>query len=409
MKASMNVLHINQSDIHGGAALAAYRIHRGLLEAGVESNLLVGKKSSRDERVDIFPQKYKLAWIGEKISNFFALNYAFLPKVSLHSFNVFHQADIVHLHNLHTGYLNYRHLPEMLKGKKVVITLHDEWTYTGHCSYTHGCQRFQTGCGNCPFLDTYPSIRWDNTRMEWRLKQKVFEKLQPVVHCPSRWMAQQAQHSFLGKYSVQTVPLGLDLEIFRPLPRSLAKKALGFEENDVIVGFGAFELDDWRKGGDIFLSVIKRIKNLNDINLNLLLIGQGNTKHWRDETGLKVFSTGYVHDGPLKTLAYSVCDVFVVPSREDSFNLMALEAQACGVGVIASNVGGLSDNIEHQVTGLLVDVNDLDAWENALFELLTNSEKRVHMGIMARRRVETLFDIKLTTERMIELYRGALT
>jgi len=161
-----------------------------------------------------------------------------------------------------------------LGDKKVILTLHDEWSYTGHCSYTRGCIRFKSGCGKCLFLETYPSVRWDNIRWEWKLKKEVFQKLNPIVICPSHWIASRAQKSFLGDSAIHVIPLGLDLKIFLPIDKKVSKPALGLREDDCVVGFGSFDLNDPRKGGDILIKALKELKPKDVNKIKLLLIGK---------------------------------------------------------------------------------------------------------------------------------------
>ena len=155
-----NILHINQSDIAGGAAIPGYRLHQGLLAQGLDSRLLVGGVKTSSDRVATVPiskrrlenQLYRFTWR-------FGLNYLHLLgsfDIPKHSF--YQEADILNFHNLHTGYFNYLAIPSLTENKPAVFTLHDMWSFTGHCAYSYDCDRWKSGCGKCPYPDTYPAV-----------------------------------------------------------------------------------------------------------------------------------------------------------------------------------------------------------------------------------------------------------
>ena len=106
--------------------------------------------------------------------------------------------DLVHLHNLHAEYFDLRYLPELSTTVPVAMTLHDEWTYTGHCAYTMGIDRWQTGCGGCPDLRIYPKIAHDGTHENWLAKQAIYERSRLYVSAPSSWLLDRARRSMLA-------------------------------------------------------------------------------------------------------------------------------------------------------------------------------------------------------------------
>ncbi len=112
-------------------------------------------------------------------------------------------ADIFHLHNLHTEYFDLRMLPKLIKRKPVIITLHDEYLYTGHCAGTLGYERWRTGCGECSHLEVYPSVKFDNTNFNWKRKQKIFSKSKLTLVTPSTWLAERVSQSFLSRLPVR--------------------------------------------------------------------------------------------------------------------------------------------------------------------------------------------------------------
>ena len=134
----LKILHLNQSDVSGGAAIAAYRLHQGLLAQQIESHLLVGKATIKSDRVAEVSRSRRVEAQLARLTNELGLNYLNHINtfgVSKHSF--YKQADILNFHNLHTGYFNYLAIPSLTKTKPAVFTLHDMWSFTGHCAYSY--------------------------------------------------------------------------------------------------------------------------------------------------------------------------------------------------------------------------------------------------------------------------------
>src|SRR6266478_2884385 len=197
----MNVLHINGSDLVGGAAIAANRLHNGLLAKGLDSHLLVGSISSESDRVATVPQRHFLEDQLARITWRLGLNYISILstfKISKHPF--YEQADVLNFHNLHDNYFNYLAISSLTARKPAVFTLHDMWSFTGHCSYSYDCERWKTGCGRCPHLDVYPAVPRDNTRIEWKLKKLIYDRANLSIVTPSNWLTEQAKQSILAGF-----------------------------------------------------------------------------------------------------------------------------------------------------------------------------------------------------------------
>ena len=209
----MKILHVNQSDVSGGAAIAAYRLHQGLLAQQVESRLLVGHTTLKSDRVATVSRSYRTEAQLSRFTDGLGLNYLNLIstfKVSKHSF--YQQADVLNFHNLHNGYFNYSAIPSLTKSKPAVFTLHDMWSFTGHCAYSYDCDRWKKGCGQCPYPEIYPAIRKDNTRLEWKLKNWIYRRSNLAIVTPSRWLTEQAQQSMLNHLAIHHIPYGIDTE-----------------------------------------------------------------------------------------------------------------------------------------------------------------------------------------------------
>ncbi len=150
----------------GGAARSAYKVHAGLRELGFASRMLVGFKLTDDPDVASFrPMPWRAADKAlRQLDRLLALHYAFVPStIALLAHPWFRDADIIQLYNLHGGYVSQLALAPLARRATTVYRLSDMWSFTGHCAYSYGCERWRDGCGSCPHLDDYPSLPRDTT------------------------------------------------------------------------------------------------------------------------------------------------------------------------------------------------------------------------------------------------------
>ena len=148
----MKILQINTSDVKGGAAIAGYRLHGALRKHGHDSKLMVKNRSTALHEVCEIKKPSLAGFVTRNSTKLIGLNYAGIlntSSISKHSF--FTRSDILNFHNLHGGYFNYLSIPFLTGQKPAVWTLHDMWSFTGHCTYSYDCDRWKTGCGRCPY------------------------------------------------------------------------------------------------------------------------------------------------------------------------------------------------------------------------------------------------------------------
>jgi glycosyltransferase involved in cell wall biosynthesis len=258
----MKVLHISHSDIYGGAAIAGFRLHQGLLGQGADSKMMVERVDLGGERITSIPKKaYWEARIAKPAQ---AMGLSYLPLIS--SFAIaqhpFYQAaEVLQLHNLHSGFFNYLALPKLTQHKPAVWTLHDMWALTGHCSYSYECDRWKSGCGQCPHPETYPAIKVDNTHLEWKLKSWVYGQSNLAIVAPSSWLVKQAQQSILNRFAIHHIPHGIDTSLYQPLDPQKCRHLLGIptDKRHVLL-FVAFSLKEARKGADLLIQALQGLR-----------------------------------------------------------------------------------------------------------------------------------------------------
>lgn len=255
--------------------------------------------------------------------------------------------DLLHLHNLHNSYINYRLLFNYIKKNNisVVWTLHDCWSFTGNCAHflISKCDKWTKGCKNCNFYKEYPQALSDKTNYLWNLKRKCFtgvEKL--VIVTPSKWLESNVKKSYLKDYRTVVINNGIDLEKFIP-STSIIKK------NKMILGV-AFGWD-YKKGLDIF------IKLSNDLpkEYTIVLVGTDELVDKRLPSRIQtIHKTSNIDE--LVEL-YQRAHVLVNASREETFPTVNIEALACGTPVITFNAGGSAEMLDDK-TGIFVEVDD---------------------------------------------------
>jgi glycosyltransferase involved in cell wall biosynthesis len=404
----MKVLHINQSDIDGGAAIAGYRLHESLLTQGIESRQLVGHKKTNSNLVAEVPRSRHIERNLERITRRLGLNYISYqttPNISHHNF--YRQADILNFHNLHTGYFNYLAIDNLTAQKPAILTLHDMWSFTGHCAYTYACTKWQTGCGKCPDLHSYPSVARDNTAIEWKLKNWVYSRSNLTIVAPSRWLVEQAEASMLKHFPIHHIPYGIDTTIYQPLDKAHCRSALNLPQDKQILLFGAANLADLRKGGDLLHKALINLPQSIKDNTILLTLGSSG-EALADAIGIPTLSLGYVTSDHLKAIIFSAADLFIFPTRADNLPLVLQESMACGTPMVSFKIGGVPDLVRSGITGYLATSEDPEDFRNGIIQLLENPNLREKMGQNCRSIALTEYAMDLQAKRYIQLYEGIL-
>ncbi len=281
------------------------------------------------------------------------------------------EPDIIHLHNIHGYYVNYEILFSFLKnefvkgGGSVVWTLHDCWSFTGHCVHFEyaGCDRWKTKCFNCPEKNQYPaSLLMDSSRSNYERKRRAFTGVPGLtLVTPSGWLKDRVKESFLREYPVEVVPTGIDTEQFKP-EESNIRERFGIGDRTLLLGVAS----PWRerKGFDDFLRLSGEI----DENTVIAMVGL-NRKQLDKARSLKNIIPVMKTDS-VRELAewYSAADYYVNLTLEDTFPTTNIEAMACGTPVITYRSGGSSESLTEN-TGRVVDKGDTGAVLRAVSEL----------------------------------------
>lgn len=298
--------------------------------------------------------------------------------------------DVIHFHNLHSDYLNLEMLIDYVKRNqiKVIYTLHDCWTFTGHCPYFDvvQCDKWKTQCHECPVIQEYPSTKWDTSAKEYRRKKKLFTSIpNMVIVTPSKWLADLVSDSFLKNYPVRVIYNGINLSTFSLQPGDCREKYGIGKDKFMILGI-AFSWG-FRKGLDRF----ERLASLLDDRFQIVLIGieQAQVK------SSNIICIPRTENQKQLAQIYSVADVLLNPTREDNFPTVNVEALACGLPVLSYGAGGSAEAFDRESGRIVNDENVVQVLNN-LYDSPFDREKCIERG--------KEFDQNVKFEEYVKLY-----
>lgn len=308
------------------------------------------------------------------------------------------QPDLIHLHTLHGFYVNYEMLFRFLKKANipVVWTLHDCWTFTGHCTHFSqaNCTQWKTLCRDCKLLYRYPRCYWKgDVKRNYLRKKRAFTDVNNLtVTTPSQWLADQVAESFLRDYPRIVIPNGIDRTVFRPQASSL-RETYHLENKKIVLG--AANAWNARKGLPDLLTLAERLGP----DYQVVLIGL--TEKQLPEIPPNVLGLLRTADQMELAQWYSAADVFVNPTYEETFGLTTVEAQACGTPVVVYETDGCPETVAPG-NGQLTPQGDLSALERAVRDI-TDSGLRADQLKMAR------FDKEVVYQAYIRSYETVLS
>lgn len=406
----MKTLILSTSDIDGGAARAAYRLHQGLQALGEDSQMLVRAKSSGDRSV--IAEKSLLTKLGPMMNTRPILRYPNRRR-TLFSTQWFPDAlgqkvatinpDVVNLHWIGNGFLKIETLKRF--NRPIVWTLQDMWPFTGGCHYSENCDRYTQTCGRCPQLGS--TSEQDLTRTIWRRKQKAWQGINLTIVTPSQWMADCVKASSLfGQRRVEVVPFCLDTDTYKPIPKAIARDILGLPQDRQLILFGALAATiDLRKGFNLLVDALRRLSQEGLGEATEVMVFGANTPDNPPEFGFKAHYLGSFADDMSLSIVYSAADVMIVPSIQESFGQTASEALACGTPVVAFAATGLKDIVDHQNCGYLARPYEAEDLAQGISWVLEDSDRHQHLCENARARAVAQFTLRVQAQAYQKLFQ----
>lgn len=413
----MNLLILNTFDGQGGAAIATYRLHSGLRSIGVNSHMLVqGKKtddrsvigpSSKWQKVQAILRLYldglmvTLYRKREKV----LFSSAWIPESLFSMVEKFHP-DIVHLFWVNGGFLKIETLRKFKQ--PIVWTLHDMWPFTGGCHYDDECGKFRQSCGNCPLL--HSDAVEDLSRRVWTRKYTAWNDVPMVVVATSHWLADMARSSSLFENKrIEVLPNGIDTERYKPIDKKTARTAHNLPQDKNLILFSAFNAtSDKRKGNQFLIPALEKMSKAGwGSTTELVIVGASRPENPPD-FGMKVHYMGQLHDEISQVLLYSAADVVVAPSMQENLSNTVMESLACGTPVVAFNIGGMPDMIDHQVSGYLATPFESDDLAVGIMWALENESRHETLSRCARQTALERYALPVVAARYAALYKSIL-
>jgi glycosyltransferase involved in cell wall biosynthesis len=425
----LTILSVNTTDSGGGAERVARELHRSYAAAGEDAWLAVGRKRLDDPRtVEIRNRQRRSAWargwmraadaLPQRGAGFRAAralrgavaepvrwlerergreDFDFPGTRELARLSP-RPPDVVQLHNLHGGYFDLRELPRLAQAQPVLLTMHDAWLLSGHCAYSFECGRWETGCGACPMLWIHPAVPRDATAFNWRRKRELFARSALHVAVSSEWMADRVRRSMLAPAvrELRTIPLGVNLDLFRPADRMAARVALGLDpaRTVILVHENSLRPRTW-KDSDGFLGALGRLRGA-AAAAQWIAIGAAGPDEQVGAVRLRRLQAQ--QDDRDLARWYQAADLYVHPARAEAFGLMIAESLACGTPVIAFDVGGIPEVINSapaldRATGTVVPAGDARALADAITTFVARSDaERAALSANAARDARARFD-----------------
>ena len=394
----LKVVHLSISDINGGAAIAALRIHSAQLKSGIDSKLLVQSKSSDNSNVislvqtpfdktkryiRVFLDKLTFKTLSlSKRERFTFPNFG----MNLSNNDLVKEADVINLHWINEGFLSLKSILLLATLKKpLVFTLHDMWAFTGGCHYNHGCEKFVDSCGNCPALKFRKGN--DLSRKIYYMKGAAYKDLNFSVSTCSNWLNSESKKSSLfHNRKIRTIHNPINTDIFKPNEKLNSCKELNLPLDKNLILFGAMELTNERKGFGYLISALKIISEHQReylVNTNIVILGLTGGMDL-SEIPFQVHVLGKITNENKLVHCYNAADIYVTPSLQDNLPNTVIESLSCGTPVVAFNTSGIPDMIEHLKNGYLAELKSSEDLAAGIVTLLSNSELLLKMKVKCR-------------------------
>ena len=415
----MKVAVINTRDVHGGAARAAYRLHKGLRKIGTDSTYFVRDRQLNDPTIRQFVPDpsdgavaFRRACKAELTTAYEAYRDTRSAEIELFSQervdsdeNFYIQRPTADVFNLHwvAGFVDY-HLfftPERTRSP-VVWTLHDMNPLTGGCHYDLGCRKFHDRCGACPLLGSGQEN--DLARRIFDSKARIFAAWpQHMLHivAPSQWLCDESVSSTLfGKFEATFIPNSIETDVFQPMDKVEARTRLGLPADARIVLFVSHKVHLARKG---FRELIRALSLIPDAD-NLILLAIGDKADVPVDAPFRVFPINYIGDDHQVALIYNAADVTAVPSQQDNLPNTMVESLSCGTPVVGYRVGGIPDLVKDGETGFLAPAGNAGALSAAFVEAFSDSDRLHACGARGRKLIEETCAPEVQARSYLALY-----
>lgn len=447
----MHIVQVNTADKAGGAESVAWQLFHAYRRRGHASSLVVGLKRSQDpDVVELTHDHLRSVWsqrcavaakrVGSTLGPLRGVRHlqtairllvgqphrwwdrqqgredCDFPGTWRIPAVIPARPDILHCHNLHGGwlrdggYFDIAALPSLSRMFPVVLTLHDAWLLSGHCAHSFECDRWSTGCGDCPDLTIYPAVKRDATAYNWQRKQHIFARCRFYVSTPSRWLMDKVDASMLKPACIEqrVIPNGVDLTIFTGGDRREARSRLDLPQDAKILLFAANGVKQnlWKDYRTMRASLARIAARMND--QPVLFIALGDVGETEAIGQARIRFVPHQDDPSFVARYYQAADVYVHAAKADTFPSTVIEAAACGAPVVATAVGGIPEQVIDGRTGFLVPGGDAEGMAERVVRLLEREGIRRLMADEAQQLARERFDLNQQARAYLDWYGSIL-
>lgn len=398
----IKVLEVNNIDLIGNR-FNGYDMITELSDDKIEiKQAVIIKQSENPNVVKIIDNNSKKLCYEkfEGIENELSIRNVFsITTPSLMKLKEYQEADIIHFHMFHNTKLSLYSLKKISSEKKVILSLHDPWFFTGRCVHFYDCKKWKNGCKNCPNLNNLFSYREDKCNDMWNLKKIIFESIDIDLVVATDWMKKLVKESPITKKqkNVHKIPFGIDYEKFNKVSPASARKHYNIPEDHIVLFLRA---QNEFKGTPYVLEALKNLKT--DIKITVLTC---DTKNLLDDVKdrYNIIDLGNIKDAEM-IKAMNACDIFLMPSIGESFGMMAIEAMACSKPIVVFNNSALPSVTKAPECGYLVKNRDSEDLMKAIKYLIENKEERTRRGKLGYELVKKEYTNEEYNKRLKNMY-----
>jgi len=305
---------------------------------------------------------------------------------------------------IHTGFFSLFSLPFLTKNKPSVWTIHDPWAITGHCIYPYECKDYTKGCGRCKILNSPLKMKFDNTKLMWKIKKFIYKKTKINIIVASEYMYKIVKNnSLLKDKNIAIIPFGINLNVYKPKNQDNCKKKFNIDKDCFTIFFRSTKNE--YKGLIYIQECLNKIFTTKKIAI-ITIDQKGLIDEFKDR--FQIVELGWTQDDQTIADAYNACDVFLMPSTAEAFGLMAVEAMSCGKTVIAFKGTSLEEVLDAPYGGVVVSMKNSNELTKALELLIENPDVNKNIGKKALKIAQNRYDEKIYLEKTINFYEEIL-
>ncbi len=407
----MKILHVNYSEIKGGAAIGVNRLHKALKKKGVDSEMLVIEKSTNDPEIHGPKSSFEALFSSSKkiLSRFLKRKLIKTKNKETFSFNLFNSnilkkinlinPSIVHLHWIGNEMISISQLKKIRK--PIIWTFWDMWPICGaeHHSYD---QRYIDGYTKHNRPDYEKGF--DLNKFIWNYKKKNYN-FKFTINALSKWFYNEIKKSLLVKdKKIINIPPNLDTNFWYPKEKQFSRDIYQFDKNEKILLFGSATSTNHRKGFDFLIKLFEEKKFT---NTKLVIFGERPKNLYKLKIDYKYI--GKISDDVALSTLYSSADILLVPSMIEVFGQVGLEAQSCGTPCIIFENTGLEDFVKHKETGYVSKYNDIDDFSNGINWILERDDRYKEISSKGIKIAQENFDDDVIVKQFLKEYKNLLS